>query len=300
MKGLVFDIQRCCFHDGPGIRTAVFLKGCPLKCAWCHNPESISFEPQLMYNESKCNNCGICEFICTGGTHKFIDGRHEILLERCVHTGACAANCPSGALKIAGYEIDSSSVMDTVMRDESFYKYSGGGVTLSGGEPLSQFDFSFDILRIANEKGIHTCVETCGFAKTKQFETIMPLVDLFLFDYKETDPDKHKQHTGVDNDLILTNLKFLHDADAEIILRCPIIPGVNDGVSHLEGIAALAKRFPKIQRVELMPYHRLGLGKAKQLGLKNYFVSEEAVTDELKEKWLDTIKSAGCTDVAYT
>ena len=266
-EGIVFDIQRCSMHDGPGIRTTVFLKGCPLSCQWCHNPESQSFEPQLGYMEEKCILCRRCESACKEGVHCFEGGRHIVYHNRCIAAGTCVDVCPTGALKLYGKKISIQEIMQVVMRDKSYYEQSGGGITLSGGEPLAQISFSKGLLKAAKSAGIHTCIETSGYAPTKSVMEILPFIDYFLFDYKVTGEECHKKYTGVGQKLILENLRIIYESGKKILLRCPIISGVNDNQEHFEAIKALKLKYPNLEGVEYLPYHDLGKSKAEAIGL---------------------------------
>ena len=266
MKGRVFNVQRFCLQDGPGIRTTVFMKGCPLRCAWCHNPESQSRQAEILYDASKCLACGACAAACPRGLHIVEDERHEYLRTGCDGCGACASACPAEALELCGREADSGDVLDTVTRDVDFYAASGGGMTLSGGEPMAQPEFALALARGAKDMGIHVCLETCGYCSREDFQKIMPHVDLFLFDFKLADGEAHRRYTGADNALILENLNYLNDAGAGIILRCPVIPGVNLTDAHFDAIAEAAKRHPRILGIDLEPYHPLGIEKARRLG----------------------------------
>lgn len=266
--GRIFDIQRFCIHDGPGIRTTVFLKGCPLHCTWCHNPESISPKPLLSYLPAKCLACGECFPRCPeGALAKVRDGKAAIDRMRCTVCGDCADVCDAKALEMVGREESPERVMEIVLRDRDYYRESGGGMTLSGGEPLYQPEFAEALLREARRHGLHCAVETSGYAEWAVFERIRPLVDLFLYDCKESDPQLHEAFTGKDNALIRANLRRLHDAGAAILLRCPMIPEYNARREHLDGIAALARDLPKLKGVELLPYHRLGRPKLNRFGL---------------------------------
>jgi len=271
MIGRIFDIQRFSTHDGPGIRTTVFLKGCPLRCLWCHNPEGLSPDPQLSFSPEKCIGCGNCVALCPNHVHRLEPSGegvvHVLNRERCRLCGTCANACVAGATEIVGRNVAVAEVMGEVLADRAFYGFSGGGLTLSGGEPMLQFDFSEALLRAAKGQGLHCCVETSGFAPRRHFESLLGLVDLFLYDYKETDPERHIEYTGVPNDLILENLRGLHAWGAQIALRCPIIPGLNDHEDHFAGIAALARQMPNLERIELVPYHPLGRGKIERLGM---------------------------------
>ena len=268
VKGTVFNIQRFCVNDGPGIRTTVFLKGCPLSCVWCHNPESQRFEPEILFYKDKCTGCGRCKCV-TAADRDFV--------------------CFNGAKEICGKTVSANEVTAEVLKDKPFYKNSGGGVTLSGGEPLAQYDFSLELLKKAKENGIHTAIETCGYAEKSKILEIAKYVDLFLFDCKETDPELHKEYTGFDNKIILENLKALSDAGSKIILRCPIIPGFNDRAEHFKGISETAEKFIGIEHIEIEPFHPLGESKYSALGRE---VADIPVpSGKTVDKW---IKQIGC------
>jgi pyruvate formate lyase activating enzyme len=211
-------------HDGPGIRTTVFLKGCTLNCIWCHNPEANAFKPQLFFHAERCKLCGSCEAVCPNDVHHIINGEHFIDFNKCKTCGLCVQACDQKALKIVGTEMTVEMVMDQVLPDRRFYEKSGGGVTLSGGEPLAHINFAVDLLQAAKEHGLHTCLETSCLSSQKNLERILPVVDLFLIDYKATGDSVHEQYTGVNNELILTNLDFVYHQGKPIIIRCPIIP----------------------------------------------------------------------------
>ncbi len=286
MTGTVFNIQRFCVNDGPGIRTTVFLKGCPLSCAWCHNPESKSPRPELFYDADKCVSCGRCVSLCPQKAHLMENGRHQLRRESCVRCMACAeTHCP--ALAAAGETRRAEDVMAEVLRDRPFYQASGGGMTLSGGEPFFQEAFALKLLRLAREAQVHTCVETCGFAPLSVLEQAARWVDLFLYDIKLTDPALHRQWTGVSNDRILENLRALDKMGAKTVLRCPVIPGVNDTPAHFQGVAKIANSLMHLQEIHLEPYHPLGVSKARRLGreslLEGSFPSEAAVQDWIRQ-----------------
>ena len=249
MTGRVFDIQRFSLHDGPGIRTAVFFKGCPLRCAWCHNPESQRPGPELLFFAHKCMGCGRCEAVCAN-THT----------DACTACGRCAAVCRSGAREISGYDISADDVLAKALRDRAFYETSGGGVTLTGGEPLMQADFAEELLTKCRANGLHTAMETCGYAPWETLARLLPLLDLLYYDIKGIDPALHKKNTGVDNGTILTNAERLKETGANVIFRMPYIPGYNDG--ELDAVKAFAGAFP----LQLMPYHATGEGKYRALG----------------------------------
>lgn len=287
--GTVFDIQKFSIHDGPGIRTTVFLKGCPLRCLWCHNPESQSAQPELLFSPEKCMACGYCFKACPNQAHKLHGGTHMLDRSLCIACGKCTEECYSAASSLSGRTMSVEAVMEELLKDKPFYENSGGGMTLSGGEPMNQFEFSSELLRIARQNGLHTCMETCGFASAEHFLSIVPLVDLFLFDIKETDPLLHQKYTGVLPDRILENLHVIDNAGAQIVLRCPIIPGLNDREDHFRNIGFLAGTLSHLSEINLMPYHPLGASKLARLGRETSF--QAAYPDERQIKsWIASVR----------
>ncbi|NLF00207.1 MAG: glycyl-radical enzyme activating protein [Anaerolineales bacterium] len=294
MVGRVFDIQRFSIHDGPGIRTTVFLKGCPLHCVWCHNPEGMHYPYMLSFLPNLCIGCGFCLETCPNGAYRMEDGRHILDRARCQVCGACCQGCFSGALEFIGREVTVEEALAEVLRDAPFYETSGGGMTLSGGEPLMQPGFSEALLRAAKEHSLHCCVETCGFAAFSVLERVLPYVDLFLYDIKELDGQRHVAYTGQSNRLILDNLAALHARGVQIILRLPTIPGYNDRPDHFVGVAELMRQMPGILGVEIMPYHSLGTSKLERLGLS----AEEREQSQPPEKetvrgWIEQLQGMG-------
>ncbi|MBR2742447.1 MAG: glycyl-radical enzyme activating protein [Clostridia bacterium] len=264
--GVIFDIQRFSIHDGPGIRTNIFLKGCPLECMWCHNPEGLSPKPEISFLEKKCAMCGRCAAVCPKGCHRADENGHTFDRGACIACGKCAEACFFGALELVGRRMNASEVLDEAMKDETFFKTSGGGVTLSGGEPMFQPSFSKAILAEAKRRGLSTCMETSGYASQESFRALIDYVDLFLFDIKETSRERHIEFTGVDNTPILANLRLLSECGKQIVLRCPLIPGKNDRTEHAETIAALAETHSGVIRIEIEPYHPLGVSKRLRFG----------------------------------
>ncbi len=296
MRGRIFDIQRFSIHDGPGIRTLVFLKGCPLRCLWCHNPEGINPDPELSFIPEKCIGCGYCFRACPRHAHEMIDGSHVLDRSKCTVCGACTEECYAGALELIGREVSVEEVMREVLSDRPFYETSGGGMTLSGGEPLMQIDFTEALLAAAKDVHVHCCVETCGYADFTCFERIIRYVDLFLYDVKEIDDDRHIEFTGVPTGKIIENLRRLHDAGASIRVRVPVIPGYNDREDTFRGIADLVKGLPNLEGVELMPYHHLGSDKRRRLDIDDEMPSDIQTPDDATiASWIDAFERCGVT-----
>lgn len=254
LKATIFDIERNSYVDGPGIRTTVFFKGCNLRCAWCHNPESQSPKPQMMFYKNKCTGCGKCKEKCPNA------------LEKCELCGKCTIYCPHDAREICGKEYTVDEVMREILKDKVFYENSGGGVTFSGGECMLQIDFLEEILKVCKENGIHTAVDTAGHVPYEYFERILPYTNLFLYDVKCYDSEKHKKYTGVRNELILENLKKLLATGKSVWVRIPIIPTVNDTVEEIQRIKAYISSCGKPEKIELLPYHAMGEHKFEALG----------------------------------
>ena len=264
--GLVFDVQRFSLHDGPGIRTTVFMKGCPLACRWCHNPEGMRTAPEIVVSPDRCIGCGACVDACPHGLPSGVGGGWASSKDLCEACGLCVEACPTEARRLAGRALTVEQLVDEVTRDRVFFENSGGGVTFSGGEPLHQADFVLACLEALRGRGVHTAVDTCGLADRDDLLRAAALADLFLFDIKHMDEAAHAEWAGAPNGRILANLEVLARAHGAIWLRVPVVPGVNDDRANLGRTAALAATLPGVQRVSLLPYHELGEDKRERAG----------------------------------
>ena len=270
MGVLVTDIQRFCISDGPGIRTTVFFKGCPLRCRWCHNPETQSGKNQLLFQEKLCIGCGACAAVCPNGAHRLEPDHHVFDAARCRQCLACTQVCPAKALEPAAREMTPDGIFRQVLRDQAFYGPEGR-MTLSGGEPLSHWEESAALLAMAKEEGLRTAVETCGYfdASPAALADQVRHTDLFLWDYKDSDPIRHRENTGVSPEKILRNLLLADSLGAATRLRCNLIRGINLEPAHAQAIAGLFRQLKHCQGVDLLPYHTYGSGKAVSLGRKD-------------------------------
>ncbi len=264
--GVVFNIQRYSVHDGPGIRTTEFLKGCPLECAWCHNPEGISPRREMVVLEGRCIACGECRTVCPFGQELCGDGPLPVNHGRCTLCGACVEACPTGARQVVGREMTVADVLAELRKDRVFFEESGGGVSFSGGEPLRQPAFLAELLAGCRAEGLHTAVDTCGMVRTEELLQIAALADLFLYDLKLMNEDRHLQYTGVSNRAILENLQALGRVHPQIWVRVPLVPGVNDDRASLESMARFVAGVPGVRQVNVLPFHRTGLPKARRVG----------------------------------
>ena len=265
--GLVFNIMRFSLHDGPGIRTTVFLKGCPLRCRWCHNPESQSREPEIIYFGERCIRCGECVLACPhGALEKSLDAPLVHYPELCQHCGECVEVCPSAARQLAGRWMTVEEVLTEVLKDEVFYDESGGGITISGGEPLQQPEFLEALLAACKARGLRTVLDTCGFANSDILRRVSEHVDLFFYDLKLMNSERHLSLTGVNNELILKNLKMLAEGGSAVTVRVPILPGVNDDNENLDALSKYLTPLG-IRDIDLLPYHELGNGKYHRLNM---------------------------------
>jgi pyruvate formate lyase activating enzyme len=267
-SGTIFDIKKYSINDGPGIRTTVFFSGCPLSCLWCHNPESLSFVPELLYREGRCLMCGACIEVCPKGAIVKNQGTIDSVVtdrQKCTRCQTCIATCYSGARQFSGHEITVSDVMEQVKREIPFYDESGGGVTFSGGEPLMQPSFLSALLKACREQEIHTVVDTSGFTNWNVFEQIRQNVDMFLYDLKHMNSARHHEVTGVPNKVILENLRKLAEHGHKIVVRIPLIPGINDDEKNLHASGKFLACLQKLEGVELMGYHNIAQAKYEAL-----------------------------------
>jgi pyruvate formate lyase activating enzyme len=329
-RGMIFDIKKYSINDGPGIRTTVFLSGCPLKCLWCHNPESQSLQPVLMYRENHCLGCGECIVACPenaislGKENQYTDlpdytDEHGIFLEKsaqireicairvqkvftdrdkCTKCQTCVSTCYSGAREFSGREMTVGQVMAQVEREIPFYDESGGGVTFSGGEPLMQPGFLSALLKACRRQEIHTCVDTSGFANWQVFEQIRGEVDLFLYDLKHIDSEKHREVTGVPNDVILENLRKLAEHGHRIVVRVPLIPGINDDERNLVESAKFLASLPHLESVELMGYHDIAQAKYEALGREYKLLGLKGPAEVAMNNAANLLRSYGLNVVA--
>lgn len=293
LTGIVFDIKKFSIHDGPGIRTTVFLKGCPLRCWWCHNPEGQTHGPELILRPERCIGCRACVEVCVPGAIAY-DG-HKVTTDRacCSRCGACAEVCYTEAREMVGREMTVAEVMDEIRRDAPFYDASEGGVTLSGGEPLSQPDFLRGLLAACHRSGLHTCLDTCGFGPWTVLDEIRGDVDLFLYDVKLVNEAHHREVTGVSNERILANLRGLSERGERTILRVPLIPGINDDEANVHAIGTLAVGLPALEAIELLPYHKIGRDKYERLGKRCPMPEVAPPRSERVEAVRDHLQSLG-------
>ena len=292
--GTVFNIQKFCIHDGDGIRTCVFLKGCPLTCLWCHNPEGLDKKPSLSFSKQKCSSCGRCIDFCSA--RKIVNGILEIEFEKCINCGKCVEVCFNDANEIIGKEMTASQVLQEVMKDKMFYDTSGGGLTVTGGEPSFQAEFTTELLRLAKNEGISVAIETCGIGSREFYKNTAELGATFLFDIKCMGAVRHRELTGVDNAHILSNLKYLMDRKADIIIRLPLVPYCNDSDEDIAEICEfLNENKGKYRYAEIMPYHSTGTGKYEKLGKNAAYIHSNATDDDIN-RWCTLFSQHG-TDV---
>lgn len=294
MNGNIIDIKKFTVHDGPGIRSTVFLKGCPLSCVWCHNPEGIDSKINLWYFEKKCIGCHRCVAACKNDALAVGSGSPHIIIDRekCTNAGNCAEACPTAALSFDGKTVSRQEVVDALIEDKPFYDKSGGGITISGGDPLLQYEFSLGILKDCKEHKIHTAIETCMYAKKEILEKFLEYVDLFIVDMKIFNSITHKEYTGVENGLIKSNFKFLASKKEHILVRIPLVPGITATKENIGEIAAFVHEINSRIPIELMNFNPLGENKYRLMGKKHGLLKgmkplPEAELDELYQTIAD-------------
>ena len=279
-KAYIFDVKRFAVHDGEGIRTTVFIKGCPMKCFWCHNPEGIYSDPQIAYYKDKCIACGECVFVCPVDAHRMFEAGHSLLREKCIFCGKCEEVCLGGALKLYGKKMSPDEVLPLLLMDKDFYS-GGGGVTFSGGECLCQPDFCAELLKKLKENGINTAVDTCGFVPRESIDKVIPYTDIFLYDIKAIDEAVHIKGTGQSNKLILENLKYLDARSVPVEIRIPFIPGFND--DQIKKIASFLRPLKNIKSIKVLPYHDMARSKYAALDMTDTLPYRLPKTEEIKE-----------------
>lgn len=288
---MIFNIQKCSIHDGEGLRTTVFFKGCPLRCLWCSNPESQSYKKEIMEFPNKCIGCGACEKVCPESAISVIDGEYRIDRNLCTKCFKCTDVCYAEAKEVVGEDMDVETLFKEINKDRLFYQRSGGGVTFSGGEPLTHPDFLAEIAKKCKINGINTSMETCGFGNYEKFKKALPYIDSMFIDVKHMDSDVHKKITGVGNEVILDNIRAISTHGIPIIIRTPVIPGYNDSIDNIEAIALFIKDLQNVQGYELLPYHELGSSKYTSLGVP-YELGD--VASPAEEKIIELVKQLNC------
>lgn len=304
MRGFVFNIQRFSLHDGPGIRTTVFLKGCTLRCFWCHNPEGFHRQPEILFNPTRCLGDMDCARVCHQGAHDFINGDHLYYRELCSVCGECVEVCVTNALELSAREMSVDEVMKEILADSAFYERSGGGVTLSGGDPLVQRLFSQAILERCHEEHIHTGLETTANSAWEHLESLLPFVNLVMMDIKHMDDSQHRRITGVSNQRILENARRLAERGTQLIIRIPVIPSVNDDIDSVLTVAVFVRQLielgqcnghytQELPRLELLPFHRLAEGKYSALGMDYPAKGLQPPSSEQMKSLADAAESCG-------
>lgn len=293
MSGCVFDIKRYAIHDGPGIRTTVFFKGCPLRCRWCHNPESWKAVPEMGLRPSRCIRCGRCVELCPRQAVSLPERGPATDAEKCTFCGACVAGCPAGAREIIGQAMTAAEVMAQVKKDIVFYDQSGGGVTFSGGEPLMQPEFLLALLAACRAEEVRTAVDTTCYAEPQIIRRAAELADLFLCDIKHMDSELHRQFTGVGNERILDNIRLLSAEAKAVYVRVPIIPGFNSGRDHIEQTARFVQSLKTVRRVDILPYNRGGLEKAARLAGGADLMQARTPGDDTMSEIAETLRGYG-------
>lgn len=285
-SALIFNIQKFSVHDGPGIRTTVFFKGCPLTCQWCHNPESQSYEQEIVFHSNRCSSCGRCTKSCRQQAISMVEGQVVYDASRCIYCGVCVENCYNNSWEIMGKLYTVPQLMSEIVKDRPFYEQSGGGVTLSGGEVMTQIEFALELVKACKEQGISVAIDTCGYAPLENFSRILEHVDVFLYDIKLMDSKRHDYYIGMDNTLILENLKMLSSCGATISLRLPLIEGINTDDEHIHQVLDFIESL-RIGVIHLLPYHDMAIGKYEQWNMEcpveKFFAPSNERLEEIRE-----------------
>ncbi len=288
----IINIQKYSIHDGPGIRTTIFFKGCPLKCWWCHNPETQNPKHEIMFFEERCTGCGVCAKRCPQNAIEIKENYPAVDENKCFLCGKCTNFCPNNAREYVGRDVTVQELMKEIIKDEVFYDESGGGVTFSGGEPLIYVDFLNEVLKKCKERGIHTTLDTSGYASWESLEKIADKVDLFLYDIKLMNNEKHIKYTGAENVNIFENLKKLSNKGCRIFIRMIIIAGVNDDDEHIDEAIKFLSHI-NVEQVNLLPYHKMGMDKYKRLKMTYKLSGMEKPSDKRMEEIADKFKKSG-------
>jgi len=292
IKGLIFDIKRYSIHDGEGIRTTVFFKGCPLRCLWCHNPESQRPHQEIMYYENRCIRCLTCKAVCKENAVEFIENKIEINTKKCTMCGKCWQNCPTNALEVVGRFYDVEELTEELLKDRVFFE-DGGGITISGGEPFMQYEFLLALLKKLKQERVNIAIDTTGYTETKKLLSTIEFCDTYLYDLKVMDSKKHKRYTGVNNELILKNLEELDKNGGKTDIRIPIIPTINDDKENIKGTIEFLKKLKNIKSISLLPYHSMMVDKYKRLKMPFMLSNIRKPTDKQMEKLKEIFKNAG-------
>lgn len=291
MKARIFEIKHFAVHDGNGIRTTVFFKGCPLRCKWCHNPEGLEYRMSFAYYQHLCTYCGKCITVCKQNLHKIDQNTHVIDRANCIHCGDCVWSCPVNALKFYGRDVSIDDILPELLQDKDFYVASGGGVTLSGGECLLQADVCSNLLKLLKENSIHTAVDTSGFVPRESIDKVLPYTDTFLYDIKTFDDSVHMTYTGQSNKRILENLRYLSSLNKDIEIRIPLIPSVND--NQMNQIGIMISKLPSKPKVRILPYHNYYHSKYKAIDLDNTFTATIPTDADVKNA-KEVLQSHNC------